>query len=56
MEHKAFVGMESSRHREIGRTTRWATLCSCGHFIRTNGNHPARHKAQVAKHIAEAVK
>ncbi|MCG3773136.1 MAG: hypothetical protein JW384_04366 [Nitrosomonadaceae bacterium] len=55
MEHTAFVGMQSSRVRSIGRTLGWATKCSCGHFIRTNGNHPARHRAQVAKHIAEAV-
>lgn len=55
MEHKAFVGLESSRVRSIGRTIGWYTTCSCGHIVRTDGSHLGQHRAKVAKHIAEAV-
>ena len=53
MEHKAFVGLDSSRVKNNGRTVGWYTKCSCGHIVRTEGSHLGRHKAQVAKHIAE---
>jgi hypothetical protein len=54
MKHEAFVGLESSRVRSLGRTIGWYTVCSCGHIVRTNGSHLGRHKAKVASHISGA--
>lgn len=56
MEHTAFVGLDSSRVKNLGRTIGWYTACSCGHIIRTNGSHLGQHRVKVAKHIAQEVK